>query len=656
MRSDARFVLFGILLISLLSATPAPGQSPEEADEGLSLDDLLSTRVSTASLYSQYAREAPASVSIVSAAEIERFQFRTLGDLLGYVRSFYLSNDRNYTYGGVRGFGRPGDFTNRMLVLWNGHVLNDNVYASSPVGFDFMQDLRSIERVEIVRGPGSPLYGANAMLAVINIISRTGADVGGAEATVEYGSNGFAQGSLLLGTTSRSGFDATLSGTWLDHRGPDLYYPEFDTPETDHGVVRHLDWEQGYGLNGRVTLGGLQVQGIFSSRSKGIPTASYGTVFGDGRAMTRDERWALSLGYTLEPSVTFRLSGRVALDSYEYYGTYPYEELQSDGSGGRWGTARIHAQWDVHASNRLDMGAEVRSNWRADYRVWSLGYYDYSHDDPYTVSSLFLQDTYQAWPGVSLSAAVRIDRHSVIGWLVSPRFAVVADPFPGSTLKVLYGEAFRPPSVYELFYEEEGNMRSNPSLGPERVRTLELCADQRFSPTTAGSFSVYQYTMRDIVEQIPVDDQGTLQHRNSGVARGRGIEGEVVFRSPAGFTASASAGAQYIEAMDGSGELTNAPRTIVCLNAGVPLGASFMLALQGRFETGRLTTQGTRTDRHLLVNAFVHGWMLFDAADVSVAIRNLLGARYALPGGYEHAQAAIGQDGRTFALRVRLHL
>jgi outer membrane receptor for ferrienterochelin and colicin len=171
----------------------------------LSLDQLLSVKVSTASLYSQLAREAPASVSIIGADDIARYQLRTLAELLSFVRSFYVSNDRNYDYVGVRGYGRPSDYNNRILLLWNGHVLNDNVYASSALGNDFTQDLNSVERVEVVRGPGSPLYGSNAMLAVINIIGKTGADVNGVEAAAEYGSTGFARGSILCGTQTESG-------------------------------------------------------------------------------------------------------------------------------------------------------------------------------------------------------------------------------------------------------------------------------------------------------------------------------------------------------------------------------------------------------------------------------------------------------------------
>ena len=113
-------------------------------------------------------------MTIVTAEDIRTFGWRTLAEALTSVRGFYTTNDRNYTYVGVRGFGRPSDYNNRVLVLVNGHRFNDNVYDQALVGNEFPIDLALVERIEIIRGPGSALYGTSAFFAVINVVAASG--------------------------------------------------------------------------------------------------------------------------------------------------------------------------------------------------------------------------------------------------------------------------------------------------------------------------------------------------------------------------------------------------------------------------------------------------------------------------------------------------
>ena len=134
-----------------------------------------------ASAYLQKVTEAPSSVTIVTAEQIRRYGFRTLADVLRSVRGFYVTYDRNYSYVGVRGFSRPGDYNARVLLLIDGHRLNDNVFGSALIGSEFPLDIALIERLEIIRGPSSSLYGTSAFFAVINVITRDTQQVRGTE-------------------------------------------------------------------------------------------------------------------------------------------------------------------------------------------------------------------------------------------------------------------------------------------------------------------------------------------------------------------------------------------------------------------------------------------------------------------------------------------
>ena len=105
----------------------------------LDLEELLSVEiVSSASRYEQSTAEAPSAITVITKDQIQKFGYRSMAELIRSVRGFYTTNDLNYSYTGVRGFGRPADYDSRLLVLLNGHRLNDSIYSSALFGLDFI--------------------------------------------------------------------------------------------------------------------------------------------------------------------------------------------------------------------------------------------------------------------------------------------------------------------------------------------------------------------------------------------------------------------------------------------------------------------------------------------------------------------------------------
>ncbi len=105
-------------------------------------------------------------MTVTTADEIELFGYRTLAEILASVRGFYTSCDRGYTLTGVRGLNRPGDFDTRILVIIDGQKANDAVY-NAVSGSEHLLDVELIDRVEIIRGPSSSLYGTSVFFAVV---------------------------------------------------------------------------------------------------------------------------------------------------------------------------------------------------------------------------------------------------------------------------------------------------------------------------------------------------------------------------------------------------------------------------------------------------------------------------------------------------------
>lgn len=178
------------LPFAFLTASGAAAQTPPPPDiTTLSMQDLLNVDVvSTASKFPQEVRETPASVTVITKEDIHRYGHRTLSDALGSVRGFYTTYDRNYSYLGLRGVSRPGDYNTRFLLLLDGNRMNDGIYDMAPIGTDFPIDVSLIERIEVIRGPGSSLYGTSAFFAVVNVVTSTGASRNGFQVESRAGS------------------------------------------------------------------------------------------------------------------------------------------------------------------------------------------------------------------------------------------------------------------------------------------------------------------------------------------------------------------------------------------------------------------------------------------------------------------------------------
>ena len=158
---------------------------------------------------------------------------------------------------------------NRVLLLINGLSITDNVFGVSYIGSELGLDVDAIERIEIVRGPGSVLYGTSAMLAVINIITKKGKTVDGLKLTLQPGSFGKIQGGVQFGKELKNGLDIFVSAHLADIKGQDLYFEEFDDPATNNGIAEGLDWEKYYGIFASLKYKNFSLQTIMSAREKG---------------------------------------------------------------------------------------------------------------------------------------------------------------------------------------------------------------------------------------------------------------------------------------------------------------------------------------------------------------------------------------------------
>ena len=266
------------LCLALTAAFAATAHAATDLT-ALSLEQLLEVTVVGASKYEQKQSEVAAAVSVITRGEIQAFGWRTLADALASLPGIHTTYDRQYTYLGTRGFGLPGDLTARVLITINGNRVNDPVYDGGPVGRDFPLDMALVERIEFIPGPGGAVYGQNAMFGVVNVITRTGADLDGVElAAAAQHPQRLREGRVSWGRRLDNGVDVVLSASGLRSRGEDRFFDYGSTGIS--GVAVGLDAERDREFYARIGRGAWALDVVYGDRLLSTAVAGHKLMLG----------------------------------------------------------------------------------------------------------------------------------------------------------------------------------------------------------------------------------------------------------------------------------------------------------------------------------------------------------------------------------------
>jgi len=629
----------------------------------LSLEELMNIKVYGASKYAQKATEAPSSITIITADEIRKYGYQTLAEILRSVRGFYVTHDRNYDYLGIRGFSPPTDFNSRVLLLVDGVRTNDNIYNGAFIGTEFILDVDLIDRIEIIRGPSSSLYGSNAFFGVINVITRKGGDMRGAEVSGSAGSFDTYKARLSYGNAFKNGLDMIISGSYYTSDGEDrLYFRAFDDPATNNGVAEDLDGDRYYSLFAKFSYQDFTLEGAFIDRKKEIPTASYDTLFNIPGTETTDGTAFIDLKYAHVFGNNLDLMARVNYNHYYYDGDYKYDYADpgdspllitnKDYARGTWLGTEVQINKTLFEKHRVNAGVEFRNNIRQQQKNYDEEVYLDDNRDS-TFWAVFIQDEFRILENLILNAGVRHDHYENFGGTTNPRIALLYRPWEMTVCKLIYGQAFRAPNAYELYYTDGERQKPNPDLDPETIETYELVIDQFIGKSLRGSISGFFYRIEDhIVFQTDPED-GMLVFRNLDEVEAQGIELELEGTLENGIRGRISYTFQESENKQTGKDLPNSPQHLAKLNLILPVfRENIFLGIEEQYTSERKTVSATDIDDFFLTNVTLLSKNLLKNLEASVSVYNLLNEKYEDPGSQEHLQDTLEQNGCSVRAKI----
>jgi len=679
-----------ILATGARAASEVEAQTEPDADMlDLSIEELLDLDVTTASKKTETLTDAPAFSHVITREQILRYGYRTVGEALSSVLGFYPTTDLVYDYTGVRGFGRSGDSNTRLLVLFDGQRVNDPLYDFGAVDESLSVDIDGVERIEVVKGPGSALWGSNALLAVVNIVPQTGGDINGVEAGGEYGSYNLMRGYTKAGKQFDNGLEVAGLFSLFDVDGDSNIEIAGVGPGGATAIAGNHDNETAGRGYLTASYHGLKFNIFAGSRDREDPTGANYVIFNspfDGTSY-EDDRLYSQLSYEREllPEWGAKVFARAYHSLYHRYADYEFDSqarfpdldpyVNADSGKAQWWGSELQLSFKPHDRVELIGGFEYHDIYRADFKNIDRFSLHLEENLDWRILAGYLQGEVKIFDFMRLILGGRVDDYSDLAAEWSPRVAVLVTPREGTVLKALYGQAFRAPNAYERVYDNGGllgrivggrrggggqrrlSIIGNDDLDPETITTWEAIWDQTLFGNTRMVTSLYQYEIDDIIAPINAGPS-VLQYQNLGKVRSRGVEVAIQTRLENGIWGHVGFSALRAEDRETGHRIENSPKYLGNLGVSVPLFSDRVFATSElQVVSGRKTLSGDELGTSYNTNLI----LIFEPvkwASATFGIYNLFDEDQLVPSALEHTNNGtdyLSLRGRVFRGMVRAH-
>ena len=516
----------GALLLPALSGAAV---DPNPDLMALSLEELMQISITSSTLTEETLQTVPASMTVYTRADIRRLGLRDLADLLNYVPGYQgYRTDLNSLNRNISSRGRALSANgSEILVLIDGQRLN-NDWSGGASQVDSLISLENVERVEFIRGPGSAIYGSNAMTGVINIVTGSRR-----EAALEAGSGQLRRGSFQWHAEGVNGkLDVYASSARANGESLTIFNPTTRTEVDSHTP---------YGAADLYVRGEL---GEFSLAARAISRDAqqyYATGFTDPASTYWDTRsdflnlgWRhkFGSGMTLDGRLSnshkaFQLRSAISASGLMLEGGIKEQELDT-----QWTLQGDHDKlhwlvgWEWRNPRLTDTSAHV-GTLSNPYSVIAL--LPQAAENGRIINSAFVQLQRPLTDTLAMTVGLRHDDYSDFGGHNSPRLALVQQWGTNDTLKVLYSEAFRAPNRSESGVINSSAIQQNPDLRPETARTTELIW-MRVLQTGLVSATLFNTRVKDAIVEGTINVPPLKRQPINGALNVSGAEVEWQYR------------------------------------------------------------------------------------------------------------------------------
>ncbi|PHS72655.1 MAG: TonB-dependent receptor [Cycloclasticus sp.] len=610
----------------------------------------------------QTVSQAPAVASIISAKTIRQMGARDIDEVLETVPGLHVSYDAggyNPIYQ-IRGI--TSSFNPQVLMLINGVPIT-NIFTGNRSQAWGGMPVENISRIEVIRGPGSALYGADAFAGTINIITKNSTEIDGFEIGASAGSFDEYRGWLQYGG-SLAGWKTAFSAQVLDTHG--------QHEKIDADLQTALD--TGFGTSASLAPGSLNL----------------GRQSLDTRIDISKDNWQIRLGYqgrrhgetgaglfqALDPAgeadadrynadITY-LNNNFSENwdfkaQYSFFNTVTKTDLVLLPPGAFAGAGvfpdGVIGEPDVYERhNRIDLSAFYTGFQNHDLRIGG----GFHHQDQYKIEEKknfdtiltmfgpvlipkgsvedvtntmpfnqektrkiyygFVQDAWDFAPDWTLTAGLRYDHYSDFGNTFNPRLALVWQTSYRLTSKLLYGRSFRAPSFAEQFNINNPVALGNPDLDPETIDTYEIAFDYTATDDLKIGFNVFYYKMADIIRFNPTTAE------NTGKQTGHGVELEANWKATKKLSFYGNYAYQSSEDKDSHSDVANAPTQQLYLRTNYELTPIWSVNSQINHVRDRKRTSidlRPEIDDYTVVNLTLRAREFAPGFEFAVSARNL---------------------------------
>jgi len=509
-----------IVTLGLVLVLNGWAEAAENQEEGiLELEEIVITATRTPHL----SKDVPVSTTVITKKEIEQSGASTVAEALENVAGMRVT-----AYGGLGSLATAhirGSTANQVLVLMDGRELNPA--ASGTVDLSLLP-VQSIERIEVIRGPFSSVYGANALSGVINIITKPTPKKKQTQIGVSSGTYETSRYALTHGAKSgKAGYFLTT-----ELRNSAGHRENSGNSET-HGTAK-LTWEVDNSSDISLLAG-------WSHRNAAVPGS---TTYPTPSAQEEDKRDFLDLSYHKDLKRESRFLAKAFIEEYEIC----YKDPEARGGPVRDTTENLASglqiQYSLSRGKHLaTMGLELKQD---RVKVTTIdGTSRIGGSRRVDTNSLYFQDEMDLSPRLVLVSGLRYDNHSAYSSQSNPRVSALYLLGESTRLRASYGQAFRPPTVNELYwYEDWGwgmGLFGNEDLRPEESRGYELGLEHTFNLPLLARINWFDRKTDQLISWVEISPW-RWQVTNVDKAHNQGIESELRYH----LTPRLSLGLNYV--------------------------------------------------------------------------------------------------------------